>query len=275
MWASIVFFCLLSQAVGVLKNQLRSSDCARQASEKCKNICESCKCFKHCNNCDLQATWATKLTSHNLELDEAHEESVKLCLMGVDEETFSDPLDKFFRGLNPLPEVSKIEIKKCEEEVAKFCIQSEMCALFCELKGEGNTEESTKCKSECEGDKGRCAAKAPGASDPYEESALPNTELNAQTTDQLMQCIAEKRDEVGEKTSGRREGHWQDVTTYGLDKLGVFQQIDYDKLIDNGIMVQSTEAEKNAVRSFRLSEEIEREKNNAAQEDEGYSSDSI
>lgn len=104
-------------------------------------------------------------------------------------------------------------VKKCEGVVAENCVQSETCSNFCKAAYQRSPSGKSRCLKECTVDK-RCKAKGRGLKSEFSG----NEELDAWTTDQLAQCIAEERDPDG-KTTGRRQIHWKDIITPSLAKI--------------------------------------------------------
>ena len=104
-------------------------------------------------------------------------------------------------------------VKKCEVLVSKNCVQSGTCSNFCEAAYKRSPSGKSRCLQECTVDK-RCKAKGRGLQSEF----LGNDELDAWTTDQLAQCIAEERDQDG-TTTGRRTIHWKDIITPSLSKI--------------------------------------------------------
>jgi hypothetical protein len=97
----------------------------------------------------------------------------------------------------------------CERLVPEFCM-STSCPMFCSTFYSQKDQE--RCLSECTLDN-RCQLKPLGGHDDPKNAAL-----DAQNRDQLMACIAEKRDPEG-KRSGRRMTPWQKIATPSWARL--------------------------------------------------------
>jgi len=98
--------------------------------------------------------------------------------------------------------------KFCEAEVPRHCI-STTCPLWCSSLRSPSLKNT--CSSECNADK-RCKLRPfVGNDDPL------NMVLDAQNRDQLVACIAEKRDPTG-ATTGRRETPWKELETRDFKK---------------------------------------------------------
>lgn len=107
-------------------------------------------------------------------------------------------------------------VKKCEAEVARYCVESRNCNKFCEAAYSRSQSGKARCNGECTVEK-RCKAKGPGK---VSGTLLitGNRELDTWTTDQLAQCIAQERDPDNKKT-GRRQIPWKEIVTPSLAKL--------------------------------------------------------
>ena len=112
----------------------------------------------------------------------------------------------------------KAATKKCEADVGKLCTQDGgTCHQFCEAINANSTSKAKtrhieNCKRECTVEK-RCKLKPVGGND-----TPGNKELEAQTREQLVACIAEIRDPKGTK-SGRDMSPWQERETHSWKKL--------------------------------------------------------
>ena len=107
-------------------------------------------------------------------------------------------------------------VKKCEADVAQYCVDSGTCAKFCKAAYARSKSGKTRCLNECTADK-RCKAKGPGKQ--TGSLVIPgNRELDTWTSDQLAQCIAEERD-PDNKITGRRDIAWKEIVTPSLAKL--------------------------------------------------------
>ena len=132
-------------------------------------------------------------------------------------------------------------VEKCEEAVAKNCVETGTCSKFCEAAYKRSPSGKTRCLQECTVDK-RCKAKGRGL-----KSEFPgNEELDTWTTDQLAQCIAEERD-PDNNTTGRREVHWKDIITPSLAKL--LNVAVPTRAIGNAVKKCEVEVAKNCVES--------------------------
>ena len=108
--------------------------------------------------------------------------------------------------------VIKQASQDCEKEVIELCTsQNGTCHQFCEgihqhKKGQQKIAAIEKCKKECTPDN-RCQIKPLAGAD-----IAGNKELDAQNREQLIACIAEKRDPSG-SSSGRRMTPWKEIQT--------------------------------------------------------------
>jgi hypothetical protein len=108
----------------------------------------------------------------------------------------------------------KAATKKCEVEAPAECV-AVTCPKFCAaiFKGRKNVEaQIEKCKAECTPQK-RCVLKPLGGGD-----SPGNAELEAQTREHAIACIAETRDPDGKK-SGRRMTPWRELLAPSYAKL--------------------------------------------------------
>ena len=105
--------------------------------------------------------------------------------------------------------------KQCEQNIQQHC-QNSTCAKFCEesLKNRRRNKDAliAQCKKECTPEN-RCKIKPLGGNDDFR-----NRELDAQNREQLIACIAQRRDPTGEK-SGRRMEDWKTIETHSWRKL--------------------------------------------------------
>ncbi|MGI4852116.1 MAG: hypothetical protein ACRYGR_09275 [Janthinobacterium lividum] len=103
--------------------------------------------------------------------------------------------------------------KQCEKDVATHCL-NDLCPKYCERVNarRNNDKLMLQCKKECTLEN-RCKLKPLAGMDDSK-----NLELDAQTREQLIQCIAETRDPEGTK-SGRRMISWKSVETSSWSRL--------------------------------------------------------
>ena len=109
--------------------------------------------------------------------------------------------------------IIQVAVNKCEVDVARNCVESGTCSKFCNAAYQRSPSGKSRCLQECTIDK-RCKAKSRG----LKSKISGNEELDAWTTDQLAQCIAEARDPEG-KTTGRRKIKWKNIITPSLAKI--------------------------------------------------------
>eukprot|EP00397_Hematodinium_sp_SG-2012_P041374 GEMP01045551.1.p1 GENE.GEMP01045551.1~~GEMP01045551.1.p1 ORF type:complete len:292 (+),score=50.35 GEMP01045551.1:217-1092(+) len=248
--------------------------CAQEVKKYCVDICEQLVTAQTKQEvaCDTRCTPAERrlqfLDSGVWELDDLYRESLKLCKNNnTDWNKYKSPslerkLVKATRGI-------AAAVKKCENLVGDFCVDTHMCSIFCK-----NAE--IDCGDDCKKDK-RCRAQAakfvldeakPGKHDDI-IPAVPvvrreqvqelenerrtmvgkkvvdfdrNEPLDIQTADQLMQCIAEEREKTVGKVTGRRLGQWRAVQTRGLQNLGVFTE-----MITKGYLQNPTEEDQDVI----------------------------
>ncbi|KAJ6645251.1 hypothetical protein Bhyg_00455 [Pseudolycoriella hygida] len=92
----------------------------------------------------------------------------------------------------------------CEREVPNYCIQT-TCPLFCNSLR--TKRQRDLCNSGCT-KTNRCQNRPIGLT----EADRTNVALDAQNREQLLACIAEKRDPSG-NTTGRRTTPWKEIRT--------------------------------------------------------------
>lgn len=97
----------------------------------------------------------------------------------------------------------------CETAVPNYCIQT-TCPLFCNTLR--TKRQRDLCNSGCT-KSNRCQNRPIGLTN----ADSTNVALDAQNREQLIACIAEKRDPSG-NTTGRRMTPWQDIRTAGYTK---------------------------------------------------------